>query len=194
MLDELEKLNFNLASEFGYFDGIVPNWRVIWSDDELEKRFVTHTPEGLELLYKEVREIPKYRQWIHKKFVLERVLPIPEGVETDLVDKYSYEPVWVFQDSHGNPLPPNYGAIKLIVETVYNAARQAVGIKYKDPDSIPEDKKERELQRINTLQVELFGNETATTDSLMQQTGVSLHGPKFEYQGQDNPKEKEIVQ
>jgi len=169
MLDELEKLNLKLASEFGYFDGYTPNWRVIWSDDELEKRFVTHTPEGLELLYKEVREIPKYRQWIHKKFVLERVLPIPEGVETDLV-------------------------IKLIVETVYNAARQAVGIKYKDPDSIPEDKKERELQRINTLQVELFGNETATTDSLMQQTGVSLHGPKFEYQGQDNPKEKEIVQ
>jgi hypothetical protein len=170
----VEQVNRNLLENYGRFDTTdKPVWRVVWSEDQLEKRWMTHTREGFPLLQPEVREVPKYRQWIQEKYVLERIVAIPEFVENELVEQISYEPVWVFEDKAGKPLPPIWSAVHLIVEQVYKQAAKATGVKYKDPEIIdPKMTKEDQLERIDNLVKEMFGDETDTGDALAYKEGV----------------------
>ena len=165
----LDRMNRQLADNYGYFDGVNPNWRIVWSNDQFEKRWTNLTPEGLELLSPVIREFPKYRQWNKDRYVLERLIPLPPNV--DLVGKFSYEPVWTFEDKNGNYLVPKYEVAKIVIETVYHNVAKQFGVKYKDPLASPDGKayKEQELDR---LQAELFGNETDVTDALAQKDAI----------------------
>jgi hypothetical protein len=146
---------------------MAPNWRVVWSEDH-EKRCLTHTKDGLELLKPEVRETKKY-QHIKERFVLERYTEI--NGESDLVTQLSYEPIWTFEDRHGVYLPPRYDACKLIIEQLLENVRAAKNYtKYKDPDESPETQK----QRIDDMEYQLFGNETPVGDALAYGSGVSV--------------------
>lgn len=178
MLESLETLNYRLARDYGYFDnGLKPLWRIIYSHDEFEKRWVTHDEHGNEYEFPKVEERPKYRQWADHRYILERCLIVPPFVETDLVEKYSYEPVWVFQDNKGNPLPPRWDAIQLIIQTIYQNASRKVGKKYKDPNGeTVEEQREIKEARINKLQEELFGNETETGDALAHKEAIVVPG------------------
>lgn len=172
-MESINILNERLIRDFGYFEGGVhPLWRIVWSEDQIEKREVWHTAEGFELLSPVVEERPKYRQWIHNKYVLEKAIPIPDGVKTDLIGKFSYEPIWVFEDAKGYPLPPRWDAIILIVENVYRAAARSIGAKYKDPEDDPLVGKEVKEQRIKELEAALFGNETETGDALAHKEAI----------------------
>lgn len=172
LIEPVEKLNERLARDFGYFDGTMPQWRIVWSDDEFEKRLTDFTAEGFRLLTPIVVELPKYRQWVLHKFILERALPIPEFVETDLVTKFSYEPVWTFEDNQGNPLPPRWEAILLIIRSIYVAAAQSIGARYKDPELDKDEANELKLQRLIRLEEELFGNETEVGDALTHRQAI----------------------
>jgi len=171
-IEPVDKLNERLARDYGYFDGTMPQWRIVWSDDEFELRETNFTSEGFELLTPMVVELPKYRQWAPHKFILERALPIPQYVETDLISKYSYEPVWVFEDINGNPLPPRWEAILLIIRSVYIAAAKSIGAKYKDPETEFDEAMEIRKQRLIKLEEDLFGNETTTGDALAHKQAI----------------------
>lgn len=173
---EVAAINKWIAEAYGRFDTTdKPVWRVVFSEDQMEKRWMTHTPEGFQLINPEVREVPKYRQWIQDKYVLERIVAIPEFVENELVEQISYEPVWVFEDKHGKPLPPRLDATKLIIDQVYAQAAKTVGAKYKDPEIVDsKSSKEAKLARIDNLVRELFGNETETGDALSYKEGVTV--------------------
>src|SRR3990167_4291456 len=106
----IEKLNSYLARDFGYSIGTFPTYRVVWSEDQFEKRATKYTEEGFELLYEEVRLLPKYRQQHQNKYILERFLVVPDFVKTELVDRYSYEPLHVFRIGKGEVVPNNYEA------------------------------------------------------------------------------------
>src|SRR5260221_14756711 len=119
--EQIENINKKLLEEFGKEFNGEPRFRVVFSDDQYEKRLTDFTDEGFQLLQPEVRLLPKYKQHIREKYILERLVPVPEGVETDLVEKVSYEPAWVFQDKNGNYLPPFFEGCKLIIESLLTA-------------------------------------------------------------------------
>jgi hypothetical protein len=100
-------INKKLAENYGKDDQGRPNFRVVWSDDQLEKRkcrprlylgdvFISQAA------HEEVHEVKKY-PFIRARHVLERLMG---HCNPELVDNPSYEPVHVFQDKFGNGLPP----------------------------------------------------------------------------------------
>jgi hypothetical protein len=164
----LEQINEKLKNEYGFFQASEkPNWQLVWSEDEMEKRYGTfedRTPEGyLIRKVKEVREVYKYRQWLRNKYILERILPNLGNPE--LLEKTSYEPVYVFE----NPFnaPPSWDAIKFGVEQTYRNAARVMGVKYKEEDYKAEDKK-----RIDKIVEELYGDRTDVSDALAYREGI----------------------
>lgn len=169
--ESLEIINKRLSDYYGKFEDGRQNWRVVWSDDQVEKRLMSHTDEGFELLTPVVREVKKY-SYIKHKYVLERLIPIPSFHGQDLVDKTSYEPVWTFEDSQGNPLPPIWEAIYLLIQVV---KENLAGAGKKTPYKLPEEMgntPEAISARVDKLHEQLFGNETSLTDALGSDSAV----------------------
>lgn len=168
---EVKKINRQLIDHFGIDTSTgQPIWRVSWSDDQYEMRKTEFTKEGLQLLYPEVREMPKYTYLPHK-WVLEQLVVVPEQNRDELAGlKLSYEPLFAFQTDNGDALPPSFEAAKFIIDTV-NAARGKSSLhKYKeDPDAA--------RIRIDQLQEQLFGNENDITDALAYGEAIGYTGP-----------------
>jgi hypothetical protein len=177
--ERVETINNQLAEHFGKTDAGNPIFRVVWSEDQYEKRLMDTTDEGIVLLHPEVREVPKYRQWIPEKYVLERLVAIPEMNTKDLpTAKVSYEPIWIFETQKGAYLPPRFDVAKFVVDGLYAALGKKGMRKYVDE----EEKNPQEVRdkRIKKMHDELFGDETQIGDALAYGEGVSLSGPKFE--------------
>lgn len=170
---EISKLNNYLERDYGYFEGLHANWQIVWSDDAIEKRLVTHNVFGIELLRPEVQERYKYKQYIHQKYVLERICPVPQGIETDMIGKFSYEPLFVFMDKDENFLPPRYDVCKIVIVNVMLQSARKMGVEYKDPRT-EKDFKEMEIARLDELKDYLFSNETSITDNLAAGSAVGF--------------------
>ena len=169
--ESIESINKNLLYEYGSEFGDSPRFRVVFSEDQYEKRWTNFTDEGFELIHPEVRLLPKYKQFIQAKYILERLVPVPEGVETDLITKVSYEPAWVFQDSKGNYLPPFFeGCVYIIDSLRVRMGMQNTFTRYKDKNESPEER----LAKIKKVEDDLFGNETNMTDDLHSGSGVGF--------------------
>jgi len=169
--EAIEDINKKLINEYGYeLDGR-PKFRIVFSEDQYEKRWIDFTDEGFPLLEKEVREVPKYKQFIHQKYILERLVPIIS--ETDLIEKMSYEPCWVFQDKHQQYLPPFFDGCKLVIDSMYAKMGRKDGFaKYKETGLTQEER----LAHIEKVERELFGNETPVGDALAYGSGVVVPG------------------
>ena len=172
LTESIATLNNQLIDLYG-IDTItgIPMWRISWSEDQFEKRRMETTPAGVQLLYPQVFEVPKY-SYIKNKYVLERLVVIPPNNTDELpAAKLSYEPIWVYQNNEGGYLPPVLHATKFIIDSVYAAIRQDGSMaKYKESaDSLSEEGKEA---RIDSLRDELFGNETDAGDALAYHEGI----------------------
>lgn len=170
LTEPIESINKQLVDLFG-IDSVTgrPIWRVVWSEEQFEKRLMNVTNEGFHLLIPEVREVPKYRQWIKERYVLERLTVIPEVNENELpTEKLSYEPIWVFETQRGVYLPPRLDAAKIVIDTVYAAMGKSSLAKYKETNEAPEEKD----IRLGKLQDELFGNETEVGDALAHNQAI----------------------
>ena len=156
-MEQITTLNQRLIDHFGMdSDSRKAIFRIVWADDEVEKRKMNTLDSGIQLLYPVVREVKKY-PYIREMYVLERLVVVPDFQREELADvKLSYEPVWVFKDAANNPLPPTWDPVKLIVDTLYAALGKNSLKKYMDPD-ISEGVKE---ERVAKLQEELFGDES----------------------------------
>src|SRR5262245_39378534 len=122
-MESIERLNYRLVRNYGYFDStIYPLWRIVWSEDQFENRYGTyekHDSHGNWIgQYTGFQEVPKYRQYIREKWVLERCMPVPLPNAHELTTKTTYEPVWVFQDKDKNALPPNWEVTLIVIETI----------------------------------------------------------------------------
>lgn len=177
LVEPIDKINELLVKEFGREFNNMPRFRVVFSDDEFEKRWTDRTDEGFQLLNREVRLLPKYKQYITAKYILERLIPIVG--ETDLTTNINYEPAWVFQDKNGGYLPPQFDMCKFIVETLYSQmnGRQSGFAKYKDPNTTTEERE----KLIADMQDRLFGDETAVTDALTHGYGVTDFNQKVNF-------------
>lgn len=167
--EPLHVINRRLADRYGRIENGMIRWRVVWSTDQTEKRLVDQV-EGIVLLHPEVREMPKYP--LHQDFfILERV--IPTFMNPELVEPFSYEPIWRFMDKNNNPLPPKWEAIEFLINRIHEQVMAAGHTpKYKDVAETPEEKEEK-IQRIYEA---LYGNETAVTDRLSLGEGVGYTG------------------
>lgn len=176
-IEPLEVINRRLVDHYGATEerGVSrPNFRIVWSEDQMEMRRTEFTDEGFQLLVPEVRNLPKYRQWVKEKWVLERLTVVPFINEADLpASKLSYEPIWVFEDAKGRALPPAWVIAQFVVDGIHQAMEQAgVYTKYKDKNETPEEKR----LRLKAIEDEMFANETRTGDSLAHKEGISMVG------------------
>lgn len=169
----IEEINKNLTRDFGYFDGYNPKFRLVWSEDQMEKRLSHFTPEGFALIHPEVIEVPKYRQWIDRQFVLEKISEVPEGHEELSVNKLSYEPIWTFRN---HEYIPSYAACRFVVENLLTAMGHTGYKRYKDPEEglSKEDKLQKREAELAAIQSELFGNETEVGDALAYKQGITV--------------------
>lgn len=179
-IEEFNLINLRLADNYGKTED-KPNFRLVWADDERELRATNFTPEGLQLLHTEVREMAKYPD-IKERYVLESLV---ENFNFDKIEDGKpvsvlvYQAIWtweVFNDRRERIyIAPSYGACKFVVETVLNAVANAGNYsnKYKDPDADPREAAENKEQRLKGLEEELFGNESLITDSLSLRKGVA---------------------
>jgi hypothetical protein len=181
-MENIKSLNNQLVSLFG-IDTMTGRsiWRIVFSEDQFEKRLGTYddfTESGIFIrTVTEVREVPKYRQWIQNKFVLERLVIVPEINRDELpISKLSYEPMFVFEDKRGNALPPKMEVCKIVIDTVYAAKGKQSLAKYKDPESNHENALELQKQRVDEIYEEVFGDETNVSDHLTRQTGIVVPG------------------
>jgi hypothetical protein len=169
-METIATINKRLEDHFGH-EHVKPRFRVVWANDELEKRLIDCTPEGIQLLHPEVREVKKY-PYLKDLYILEKLVEVPVFQQNELpTSRLSYECIWAFRDNKGMPLPPIWDACKFVIDTMHAAMGDHSAIKrYVDTEenTTPEGKQ----QRITKIQEELFGDETETGDALRYQEGI----------------------
>ncbi len=167
---DLLLINRYLKDNYGS-TGDEANFRLVWSDDQFEKRLVDYVA-GIHLTVPEVREVRKYN-YIQQKYVLEKLTVIHQS--TELLTQLSYEPIWTFETNNHEYIMPNYGACKFVVDSLLEAMRiNKYYTRYKEPNSTSEEFKEAERARLDALKEELFGNESDITDALSVGEGVAF--------------------
>jgi hypothetical protein len=161
LTEPIESINKQLRDQFGLdSDTGRPMFRVVWSEDQFEIRMTDKTDTGIQLLSPILKELPKYRQWIKEKYVLERLVIVPEPDRKELPTSIlSYEPLWVFKNKEDGYVPPAFWACKFVIDTLYAALGKQSMAKYIDEESKhPIEAKEK---RIEKLTEELFGDESS---------------------------------
>lgn len=170
-MESIPTLNQRLIDEYGIdSNSAQPIFRIVWADDQTEKRLVDHLDSGIQLLSPVVGEVKKY-PYLKHLWVLERLVIVPEvNLKEIPASKLSYEPIWSYRDAQNNPVPPIWEATKFIVDALYAALGKKSLRKYVEPET--ETSIEGREQRITKLGEELFGNETDVGDALAYNEGI----------------------
>jgi|SRR5215203_3287056 len=179
-MEKIESINQFLREQFGIdTDDSEPMFRVVWSDDQYEKRLTNYTDTGIELLTPEVRLLPKYL-YIQHAYVLERRVLVPNENLKELVSKKkSYEPLWVFVGGNGEPVPPTSNGCKFVIDAVYAALGKKSLVKYKDPLAglTPEEVYEVKKKEIDQIENELYGDESDLKQETIGEGGSAIIVP-----------------
>ncbi len=170
---EVKILNQKLIDKYGYnFD--YPMFRIVWGDDEFEKRWTEYDHRGNKLVNPEVRELPKYRQWDGGKYILERVTVVPHGIlQNDLTEKMSYEPIYTFMGKNKEFLPPIWPMCLMIIYSYLKNLEPSYYPKYKQTE---EDIRRMDKAEFDRTYEALFGNDTDISDALAVKDGISMSG------------------
>lgn len=170
-MESINTINDRLIEHYGRDSNTnQPIFRIVWANDETEKRMMDTTDSGINLLFPEVREVKKY-PYLKNLFVLERLVVVPDvNVDELPTTKLSYEPIWAFRDEKNTYIRPIWEAAKFIVDCLYAALGKKSMAVYVDSEK--NTTVEGRNQRINELQDELFGNETKAMDSVRYKEGI----------------------
>ncbi len=130
---DIHLINRRLQDTYGMDFLSQPFYRVVWSDEEIEKRFSEfedYVP-GTNILLrrvKEVREVKKY-SYLQPQYILEKLFFNQHNKEildnkTLAPRSCTYEPVWSFGfEKNGRARQPIWRAIELILISVNNPKR-----------------------------------------------------------------------
>lgn len=152
-----------------------PLYRIIWSDNELEKRIGTFKDYFGGIFIREVREarlVPKYN-YISERWVLERWIPPELCYNPELPDSQwgSFEPIYVFQDKYGKALPFS----ERVVHFIINLAEKQTKITPEERKAEYDAKEEKEIQEyIESLEI------SPITNALHMKEAIGYQGPKKE--------------
>lgn len=168
-------INKQLKEHFGLdTESNNPMWRVVWCEDQYEKRLIPFDVNGNQLLTPEARVVKKYGGWISEKWLLENLVAVPPHQVEELCGrKISYECIFVFQDEKENSLPPNLEVAKLVINLVMAAkGKKFSTAKYQqDPEAA---KKE-----LDSMMEELYGEGTDVADALHHGEGIVVPSKFF---------------
>lgn len=167
--ERIETLNTRLIDHFGKFENGDPNFRIVFSDDQVEKQLSEYTESGILLITPQLRTVKKY-PWIKSKYLIERLVPVPEANAHELTTKLSYEPVWVFQDHNSNPLPPLWDVCKIVLDTLIRQMTTKRAPDKQDPSEY--NTIEALEEKAKVLEKSLYGNESSITDALATGSAV----------------------
>lgn len=177
---EVEIINKQLLDQYG-IDTVSSNpmFRIVWNTDQMEKvhgTFVDYSGNIYVRTVTETRIVHKYRGFQLDRYVLERLVLVPESQQDQLLGlKVSYEGLYTFTSNTGEFLPPIYKAAKFIIDTVL--AAQSTYKKMIDPhdktdrvsmrkwmDQDPEYSQEASIEYRKNLakeiENEIFGNQS----------------------------------
>jgi hypothetical protein len=181
MAEKIETINQFLRDNYGIdTDDSLPIFRVVWSEDQYEKRETKYTDTGIELLTAEIREVPKY-SYLKDVYILERRVLVPEQNQKELAGlQKSYEPLWNFKQEDGTPIPPTIQGCKFVIDAVYAALGKKSLSKYKDPMEglTAGEVYELNKQRIDKIQEELFGEESSLGGETHNASGSAIIVPE----------------
>jgi len=163
-------LNKRLEDRFGRFHTTIsPLWRLSWSNTQYEKRHGTYRDfvPGTNILLREVsevREVKKY-PYIENRWILERLVEVPEINQNELTTRLSYECIWAFKLAQH----PTWNAIEFLVDVCSDGMHE-----HKVPNKGPnhEEAIEERKKRIQLIQEELFGDESEIADALHYGQGI----------------------
>ena len=128
-METISVINKRLIERFGVSIDGRPNFRVVFSDTQYEKRYGTFEVYVGNIFLREetcLKEVPKY-SYISGKHVLEQLM-YGDFPDQPFVTS-SYEPLWTFQDANRNPLPPIWDAVEVIVISKLEGIRRALEIR-----------------------------------------------------------------
>lgn len=182
-MEKLETINQFLRDTFGIdTDDSEPIFRVVWSEDQREKRLMSHSDAGIELLHPEVREVMKYRSMgVRDSYILERRVLVPDESLKELAGlKKSYEPLWVFRSENGQPLRPTISGCQFVIDALYAALGKKTLAKYKDPLAglTAEESAELKSKKVDQIMVELYGDEADLAGETHNESGSAVFVPK----------------
>lgn len=114
-MSDLLTINNRLKEYYGRDELDRPNFRVVWSEGLTEKRRGEHEVWYGGIFVKRefgVVEVKKYT-YLSNRHVLERLIRYtPATQPPEMVDNFSYEPIYVFQDKAGKMLPVEWYPIE----------------------------------------------------------------------------------
>ena len=149
----LDEFNVFLLDHYGRSNDF-PRFRIVFSDTQLEKR-IFYDDAYLYGIYlgttnKRIEEVRKY-PFIRSRYVFEKHYPTDAE---ELVDKEgNYEPIYVFEDDQGNPLPLDLDIIQFIAKALLERVEK------KTPGQLEEEKK-KEMDRQVALEYEMLDNKS----------------------------------
>ena len=157
---EAKEINKWLKENYGTTAEGFSIWRVNWSTDCFEQRFVDKdefSSSGIYLRhFKGIKEEPKY-PFCKDRFILEKISLLREIEIKDIIlsdsnsNRYSYECIYVFQTKAFEPLPLNRTVIEWILFFALNNYRTHKNDLEEENKKEFEDKKEQMRQRIGEL-------------------------------------------
>lgn len=177
LTEPIDSLNNQLRDLFGV-DTVTGKqmFRISFSEEQFEKRYGTYedyTREGIYLrTVTEVREVPKYRQWIQAKYIIERLVMVPSvDSQTLPTQQLTYECVFVFENFKGEALPPRLDVTKIAIDSLYAAMGKTNLAKYTDDYSkyTPEARE----KRINEM-MEYLWDPSDNADALVSGEGIAV--------------------
>lgn len=115
----VELVNKKLKEYYGTDDSGRQIYRVVWSDDQIEKRFGTFREMYGSIFVREYRgmDVVKKYPYIKHRWVLEKLMfaLTDEVIGLDL-DGRCYEPIYTFEDKFGQELAVEWWAVEMIVK------------------------------------------------------------------------------
>lgn len=158
-----------------------PIFRVVFSDDQVEKRKGTFNEYYGQIFVRttiDIKEVQKY-QWIKRKWILERWAPGSISYHPDLVtDKDGvYICVYIFQDKDGNYLPPLLKVCEIVIKQLLNPRGKSEALAQ---DKILEEKiEEIEVNKIEE-EFKIASDEAALKDKKSSRETMSVGYVKSE--------------
>lgn len=122
----IQEINKKLEDYYGKDLYGNPKFRLSWSNFQVEKRKGTFNEFSGDLFVRQttgVKEVKKY-PYIDSRWVLEIISPNPYD---DVDTKLSYEPLWVFQNAHGDYVEPIWRAVNFVITCYLNPQKLTPG-------------------------------------------------------------------
>ena len=175
MSESITVLNKRLVERFGLSIDGRPNFRIVFSDTQYEKRYGTFEVYVGPLFLREetcLKEVQKY-PYIQGKHVLEE-LKYGDFPDQPFVTS-SYEPLWTFMDKDRNALYPVWDAVEIVVISRLEGTRSAMMGKKRNFKQEEVEQKEKDIKETEEI---LFGSGTDGVHEMKNQQ-VNFVKPVF---------------